>query len=137
MISIQTDMISAMTLGVWILGDQLWVEQAALQSCEQKNNLPVIFIESLNHVKVRPYHKQKLVLVWSAMRHFAEELREIGYSVTYEIAEDFATPLQAWVKENQITELRVMEPTDKPFLQIIQNLNLQNLDLPCKVTISK
>ena len=64
-----------MTLGVWILGDQLWTQQAALQSCKQKNNVPVIFIESLNHVKVRPYHKQKLVLVWSAMRHFAEELR--------------------------------------------------------------
>ena len=28
-----------------------------------------------------------------------------------------------------------MEPTDKPFLQIIQNLELQDLNLPCKVTI--
>ena len=139
-----------MTVGVWILGDQLWTEQAALQSCKQKEGLPVIFIESLNHVRVRPYHKQKLVLVWSAMRHFAAELRDIGYSVSYEIAEDFITPLQAWVKENQITELRVMEPTDKPFLQMVQDLNLQDLNLqdlnlqdlnlqdlnlPCKVTI--
>ncbi len=120
-----------MTVGVWILGDRLSLEQAALQSCKQKDDLPVIFIESLNHVKVRPYHKQKLVLVWSAMRHFAAELRENGYSVSYEIAEDFATPLKAWVKENQITELRVTEPTDRPFLQTIQNLNL-----PCKVTFT-
>ncbi|MEO0968284.1 MAG: cryptochrome/photolyase family protein, partial [Cyanobacteria bacterium J06639_18] len=59
-----------MTVGVWILGDRLSLEQAALQSCKQKDGLPVIFIESLNHAKVRPYHKQKLVLVWSAMRHF-------------------------------------------------------------------
>ncbi|GAA6620015.1 hypothetical protein NUACC26_058310 [Scytonema sp. NUACC26] len=64
-----------MTIGVWILGDQLWSEQAALQSCHKTDNVHVIMIESLHHVQARPYHKQKLVLVWSAMRHFAEELR--------------------------------------------------------------
>ncbi|BAZ21933.1 deoxyribodipyrimidine photolyase-related protein [Kalymmatonema gypsitolerans NIES-4073] len=80
-----------MTIGVWILGDQLWIEQAALQSCQQK--VPVIMIESLRHVQARPYHRQKLVLVWSAMRHFAEELRQLNYRVTYKLAEDFETPL--------------------------------------------
>ncbi len=85
-----------MRVGVWILGDQLSLAQAALQSCGDIKNLPVILIESLHHVQVRPYHKQKLVLVWSAMRHFTEELRQQGYSVTYKIVEDFQTALQAW-----------------------------------------
>lgn len=119
--------IKKMTIGVWILGDQLWIEQTALQSCQQK--VPVIMIESLRHVQARPYHRQKLVLVWSAMRHFAEELRQ-DYQVTYKLAEDFETPLQEWVKENQITELRVMMPNDIPFLQLIQNLKL-----PCQITL--
>jgi deoxyribodipyrimidine photolyase-related protein len=119
-----------MTIGVWILGDQLWEQQAALQSCSQQENLPIIFIESLQHIQTRSYHQQKLVLVWSAMRHFAEELRQKKYAVSYEIADDFATPLQAWIRANQITELRVMTPSDRPFLQIIQSL-----ELPCKINL--
>ncbi|HEY9805569.1 MAG TPA: cryptochrome/photolyase family protein, partial [Candidatus Obscuribacterales bacterium] len=73
-----------MTIGVWILGDQLWAEQAALLSCvEARSQTPVILIESLDHVRQRPYHQQKLVLVWSAMRHFAAELGAAGWPVTY------------------------------------------------------
>jgi deoxyribodipyrimidine photolyase-related protein len=119
-----------MTIGIWILGDQLWTQQAALQSCEPtRKNTPVILIESLNSAKKRRYHRQKLVLIWSAMRHFAEELRAAGWSVTYEIAEDFDPPLKTWVKKNNITELRVMVPNDRPFTQIIRNLKLS-----CEVT---
>lgn len=120
-----------MTVGVWVLGDQLWDGQAALQSCaNSKSQTPVILIESTDWVQVRPYHRQKLVLVWSAMRHFAAELREAGWAVTYEQAKDFETPLKAWVQQQGITELRVMVPSDRPFLSIIQAL-----ELPCKVTL--
>lgn len=118
-----------MKIGIWILGDQLWSSQAALKNHPNVRDIPIIFIESLEHIKERPYHKQKLVLIWSAMRHFAEELKASDYSITYKIAEDFQTPLQNWVKENQITELQVMEPNDRPFVQVIKNL-----DLPCKIT---
>jgi deoxyribodipyrimidine photolyase-related protein len=119
-----------MTTGIWVLGDQLWMEQAALQSCvEEKERSPVILIESRDWVQQRPYHQQKLVLVWSAMRHFAEELRQAGWSVTYESTDDFATPLNQWVKANGVTELRVMMPSDRPFLHLIQSLNLT-----CKLT---
>jgi deoxyribodipyrimidine photolyase-related protein len=40
-------------------------------------------VESLQVANRRPYHKQKLVLIWSAMRHFARELEERGISVAY------------------------------------------------------
>ncbi|NJL80598.1 MAG: cryptochrome/photolyase family protein [Richelia sp. RM2_1_2] len=119
-----------MTSGIWILGDQLYLTQAALQSCQDSSKVAIIFIESYSHIKKRPYHKQKLVLIWSAMRHFAEELRQLGYSVTYKIAEDFQTPLQEWVNVNQIRELRVMSPNDKPFLKTIEDLTLA-----CDITL--
>lgn len=119
-----------MTIGIWILGDQLWSGQSALQSAVPQQT-PVLFIESLHHAQKLPYHLQKLVLVWSAMRHFAEELRQAGWSVTYAQAEDFETPLLDWIKQYQITELRVMTPTDRPFTQLIQRL-----DLPCAVTLT-
>jgi len=119
-----------MTVGVWILGDQLWQNQAALASADDKSSLPVILIESWQHVQQRPYHRQKLVLIWSAMRHFAEELRGAGGQVTYTTSGDFETPLKAWIQAQEITELRVMAPNDRPFLQLVQNLQL-----PCKLTI--
>jgi deoxyribodipyrimidine photolyase-related protein len=117
-----------MTIGVWILGDQLHPQQAALASCDQKH--PVILIESQKHIQARPYHQQKLVLVWSAMRHFADELRADGWDVTYAEAPDFQPALQDWIAAQDITELRVMNPADRPFARL-----LQTLDLPCELTV--
>ncbi len=121
-----------MTIGVWILGDQLNVDTLHATSPHQ----PIIMIESLHHVQKRPYHKQKLVLVWSAMRHFAEELRQLGYSVTYEIAENFAPPLEKWVKANDITQVQVMTPADRPFINLIKEIETQYISpLKCKITL--
>ena len=119
-----------MKTGIWILGNQLHLTQAALQTCHHISQVSIILIESYSHIKQRRYHKQKLVLIWSAMRHFAEELRSKGYSVTYKIAGDFQTSLQEWVNVNQINDLRIMSPNDKPFLQIIENLKLS-----CDITL--
>ncbi|CDN15917.1 FIG00558647: hypothetical protein [Richelia intracellularis] len=120
-----------MTTGIWVLGDQLWAGQTALSRCErEKRKTPVILIESRNCAQMRPYHRQKLVLIWSAMRHFAEELRSSGWQVTYEISDEFACALQQWVKNNGITQLLVMTPSDRPFIQIIQNIKLN-----CSLTL--
>jgi deoxyribodipyrimidine photolyase-related protein len=114
-----------MATGIWLLGDQLWTGQAALSSCETtKKQTPVILIESRNYARQRPYHCQKLVLIWSAMRHLAEELRSAGWSVTYEIADDFQTPLKDWINNHKITEVRLMNPNDRPFFQLIKKLEL-------------
>lgn len=117
-----------MPIGTWVLGDQLTLHNSALTSVDKPG--PVILIEALAHVRVRPYHHQKLVLVWSAMRHFAEMLKSGGHRVTYAEAEDFQTPLLKWIKAQKITELRVMAPVDKPFAQL-----LQGLKLPCELKI--
>lgn len=119
-----------MTVGVWILGDQLWENQAALNHTDDKSSLPIILIECWQHVQQRRYHQQKLVLIWSAMRHFAKELRGGGWQVTYTKSEDFEAPLKAWIQAHNITEVRVMAPNDRPFLQIVQNLQL-----PCQITL--
>ncbi|HIK16164.1 MAG TPA: cryptochrome/photolyase family protein [Leptolyngbyaceae cyanobacterium M33_DOE_097] len=121
-----------MTIGVWVLGDQLWEGQAALQTCaDQKEKVSVLMVESLQHCLELPYHLQKLVLVWSAMRHFAEELRQNGWQVTYyQLADNFEQPLQEWIQQQQIDELRVMRPTDRPFAR-----SLQSMQLPCPIEI--
>jgi deoxyribodipyrimidine photolyase-related protein len=120
-----------MTIGIWVLGDQLFANQAALQSrADDRAATPVILIESVQFSAAIPYHLQKVVLIWSAMRHFAAELQQAGWSVTYaKTAEDFQQPLLDWIRANQITELRLMQPHDRPFQRLIQSLNL-----PCTVT---
>ena len=118
-----------MVIGIWVLGDQLWPEQAALQQrANAKQQTPVIFIESRDYAQQRLYHRQKLVLVWSAMRHFAAELKAQGWPVTYVIDRDFLTPLLDWIQTEQITELWVMTPSDRPFQRMIQRLSL-----PCAI----
>ncbi|HIK46367.1 MAG TPA: cryptochrome/photolyase family protein [Leptolyngbyaceae cyanobacterium M65_K2018_010] len=120
-----------MTVGVWVLGHQLWAEQAALASCaDQRPETPVLLLESEQLARDRPYHRQKLVLVWSAMRHFAQELEQAGWSVTYTLSQDTAASLLAWIQAYDIHELRLMDPIDHPFTEW-----LQSLDLPCQVTL--
>ena len=119
-----------MTIGIWILGDRLTAKQLSLSNNQNnKDKTSVIFIESSNYVRQRPYHRQKLVLIWSAMRHFAQELKADNWQVTYKISDDFATPLKNWIERHNITELQVTNPCDRPFTRLINSFNLG-----CKVT---
>jgi deoxyribodipyrimidine photolyase-related protein len=119
-----------MNIGIWILGDRLWKEQSALKSYyDRRDRTPVIFIESGNYARQRPYHQQKLVLVWSAMRHFARELTVDNWQVTYEIADDFLEPLQKWLEKYKISEIKLVSPCDRPFAKLIFSLSLS-----CQIT---
>ena len=71
-----------MSIGIWVLGDQLNPAQAALASARPED-CRVLLLESSSVLDHRAYHAQKMVLVWSAMRHFAADLGEQGWSVDY------------------------------------------------------
>lgn len=108
-----------MTIGIWILGDQLHATQAAL-AASNPGQARVLLIESTSVLERRAFHQQKLVLVWSAMRHFAAELEQAGWAVDQRQAASFSEALAAWVDERGITELHLMEPADRPFRQAIE-----------------
>lgn len=114
-----------MAIGVWVLGDQLWPEQAAIASCAaHRAETVILLLESKSWSRVRPYHYQKLVLVWSAMRHFAAELRAAGWTVFYHRGETFAEGLAAAIAAHPLSELRVMEPSDRPLRDRVEALSL-------------
>jgi deoxyribodipyrimidine photolyase-related protein len=102
-----------MAVGVWVLGDQLHAGQAALARFRPAE-ARVLLIESASVLARRSYHRQKLVLVWSAMRHFAAELAAAGWAVEHREADDFGSALAAWLEANAIRELHLMEPADRP-----------------------
>ena len=112
-----------MSLGVWVLGDQLSLGQAALASTTPQG-ARVLMVESSSVLDQRPYHRQKLVLVWSAMRHFAEELRQAGWTVDYRIADRFGDCVRDWIQEHGISALRLMEPAERGFRGAIDSLQL-------------
>ena len=65
-----------------ILGDQLSLSLSAVQMLDKDSDhimLAELYTES-HYVK---HNKLKIALIFSAMRHFAQQLREAGYYVEY------------------------------------------------------
>lgn len=73
---------------LWLLGDQLSHDGTTLADTER-----VLMIESWAFADRKPYHPQKLTLVFAAMRHFRDELRERGIAVDYYETETFGDGL--------------------------------------------
>lgn len=65
---------------ILLLGDQLSPHMASLAAAP---DAPIVMAEVYDEASYVGHHKQKLVLVFSAMRHFAEQLRETGRQVHY------------------------------------------------------
>jgi deoxyribodipyrimidine photolyase-related protein len=110
-----------MSVGILILQDQLSLSQAALRDlqvrlgpAEAQSHCRVLLIETSGFLERMPVHRQRLVLLWSALRHFVAELREAGWQVDHREAESFGVALRAWCAEHGIKELHAMEPADRP-----------------------
>ena len=96
---------------IWILGDQLLARHPALVAAEQdhaREHLRVVLIESAARSRRLPYQRKKLVLLFSAMRHYAEDLRERGYIVDYIEAPTFLDGLLQHVATGRPGRLFVM-----------------------------
>jgi len=65
-----------------ILGDQLSHQLSALRDIDRAHDV-VLMAEVLEETTYVRHHKQKIVLVLSAMRHFAKSLRDRGILVEY------------------------------------------------------
>ncbi|WP_458187631.1 cryptochrome/photolyase family protein [Haladaptatus sp. NG-WS-4] len=92
---------------VWVLGDQLTTRVGPLA---ERPDERVLLVEAHEFARRMPYHPQKLTLVFSAMRHFRDELREAGREVVYRKSETFADALSAHFAQFPDDELRLMTP---------------------------
>lgn len=65
-----------------VLGDQLSFELSALSGLNPSRDRVLLaeVAEEAGHI---PHHPQKIAFLFSAMRHFAEALRERGVAVDY------------------------------------------------------
>lgn len=67
---------------ILILGDQLSRDIAALDGVRAGRDV-VLMAEVVEEATYVRHHKQKIALILSAMRHFAQDLREEGFHVDY------------------------------------------------------
>jgi deoxyribodipyrimidine photolyase-related protein len=65
-----------------VLGDQLSVGLSSLAAGDPNKDL-VLLMEVQDEATYVRHHKKKIAFIFSAMRHFAEALREAGWTVDY------------------------------------------------------
>lgn len=98
-----------------ILGDQLSRTISSLDGVDRQTDV-IVMMEVAEEATYVQHHKQKLVFVFSAMRHFANELRSHGFNVDYIKLEDagntgsFAGELQRAIHRHNATTVIATEP---------------------------
>jgi deoxyribodipyrimidine photolyase-related protein len=90
-------------VSLWILGDQLHPAHPGLQPGRH-----VVLIESLERLRLRPYHKRKLGLILAAMRHYAAALQARGFLVDVRTADSFLDGLRAHCEAYAVERLVCM-----------------------------
>lgn len=91
-----------------ILRDQLSDEFSFIKDADT-----CVFIESLQWAQKLPQHKKKIVLHFSSMRHFSDELVKKGKKVIYyPMCEDAGQAFKDLKHKDNIDQLIVMEPSE-------------------------
>ena len=119
-----------------VMGDHLSHNVAALRDFNPRNDI-ILMVEVASAIEPVAHHKQKIVLVLSAMRHFAEELRQRGLPVDYVSLEDagntqsFTGEVRRAVARHGAARLIVTAPSE---WQVAQELETwQSLGFALKV----
>jgi deoxyribodipyrimidine photolyase-related protein len=118
-------------IGVWIQNDQLSLDSALMAGIKPGVH-PICLIESVPTLTRFRYHKKRLALELSLVRHYAAELREAGYEVVhYQLGDPVMDVLceageeaclKDFVKRTGVTHLRVMEAAEYDSQQIVLGL---------------
>ena len=121
-----------------ILGDQLSKEISSLSGINAEEDI-VLICEVFAEATYVKHHKKKIVFLFSAMRHFAEELRvEKNYQVEYlklndpEPMQSFTQAVEKTLAKHKIDEIIVTSPGEYRVLTEI-NIWQELFDLPVDI----
>lgn len=111
-----------MTTLRFILGDQLSTDISALNDADKKNDI-VFMCEVWDEATYVRHHKKKIAFIFSAMRHFAEDLKSKGYSVVYKRLDEhddasFTAALKRIVQHHSIEKLIATEASEYRVLEM-------------------
>ena len=120
-----------------ILGDQLSRNLSSLDGLSPDNTV-ILMMEVWDEATYVKHHKQKIVLIFSAMRHFAETLRAEGFTVDYVTLDDpantgsFTGEVARACERRAPSELRVTESGEWRVARAMEEWEGR---LPCPVSI--
>jgi deoxyribodipyrimidine photolyase-related protein len=118
-----TERVSSLRL---ILGDQVSHMISSLNTIDIKRDV-VVMVEVATETTYVPHHKQKIVLILSAMRHFAEELSSRGIRVEYVTLDDaentgsFSSEVERAIKKYKPERVIVTEPSEYRVRQFMED----------------
>jgi deoxyribodipyrimidine photolyase-related protein len=118
---------------ILILGDQLDLQSNALRDFDRQTD-EIMMVESSNEAQYVWSHKAKIALFLSAMRHFAQALREQNYPLTY-IQESSLTIIEALRQEivrKKVRKLVCVEPGEWRVRKALEALTL-DLDIELEI----
>lgn len=121
----------------FVLGDQLSLDLASLRDADRSNDV-ILMVEVAEEATYVRHHKQKLAFVFSAMRHFADELLLQGYRVEYVKLNDsentgsFGGELQRAILRHKFERIVVVEPGEWRVWQMMLDWR-ETLGLPVDV----
>lgn len=120
-----------------ILGDQLSSSISSLKDCIESDDLILMceVVEETNYVK---HHKKKIAFLFSAMRHFAQELVDSGFKVKYFKLDDspkfksFYEAVEHTIDQYKIGKVIITEPGEYRLAQEFSTWS-DKLDIEVKV----
>ncbi|MDX1528717.1 MAG: cryptochrome/photolyase family protein, partial [Gammaproteobacteria bacterium] len=123
---------------VLVLGDQLNADSAAFDDFDN-NEDAVLMVEARHEAEYVPQHKSRLVLFFSAMRHFRDELKERGMRVHYAELEDknnrgeLGEELERWINKTRPESVAVVQPGDH---RVLTSLKKQAKRAGCELKVN-
>jgi deoxyribodipyrimidine photolyase-related protein len=115
---------------ILVLGDQLSPKLSSLAAIRKDVDV-VVMCEVMEEATYVSHHKKKIAFIFSAMRHFADELRQAGFHVHYVTLDDpgnsgsFAGELARAVERFKPEAVRVTEPAEWRVLEHMKSLSEQ------------
>lgn len=103
---------------LWVFGNQLSINSEGFSKIDREEDV-ILLIEAKSRALWKNYHKNKLVLIFSAMRHFCDELRHQGYRVDYRQVESFQEGWDQHKQAYQPSEVMLHLPTDWMMRQLL------------------
>lgn len=123
---------------VVVLGDQLSPALPSLRAAEKSRDI-VLMCEVMEEATYVRHHKKKIALIFSCMRHFADELRTAGWTVDYRTldqtgpAGSFGAEVERAVARYKPASVAITSPNEWRVLEMVRGWP-SRLGCPIEIT---
>ncbi|MFT0182529.1 cryptochrome/photolyase family protein [Pseudomonas benzopyrenica] len=112
-----------------VFGDQLSPQLASLRDADPAQDV-LLLAEVMSEASYVPHHPRKIALIFSAMRHFAIEMRARGFRVHYRTLDEpdnqgsLPAEIAFWAKKTGAREVHLTEAGEWRLEQALRGLDL-------------